>query len=253
MQGMSKGSAPAPGIQHRVVIRTVALSLRPTSAKAIYSQRSKVFVTVPSPVTMEKLKVSVTIICSFLPASSEERRNVLSGLTLTHHYIQYPFLCESPYIGDPNPSVDTAWHILLANMSLRITLSELSTHSQTSVGLLGGGYLAWLGVYHELHCIKFLRHVNYRDHYFSNATQEELRDIQVHADHCLDTLRNAAMCHSDTESLTTFVWELGREKPLLSPQRPFHRCVDWEGFVESIVDRVVSEEEMGRLRNPLGG
>ena len=30
-----------------------------------------------------------------------------------------------------------------------------------------------------------------------------------------------------------------------------HRCVDWQGLMGSIEERVVSEEEIGRLENPV--
>lgn len=41
----------------------------------------------------------------------------------------------------------------MLNMSVRVTKEELDAHGQTSIELLGGGYLAWLGVFHELHCV----------------------------------------------------------------------------------------------------
>ena len=41
----------------------------------------------------------------------------------------------------------------MGNMSIRVTKAELEAHGQTSVQLPGGGYLAWLGVFHELHCV----------------------------------------------------------------------------------------------------
>lgn len=39
-------------------------------------------------------------------------------------------------------------------MHIRITEEELRRDNQASVALTeGGGYLGWLGVFHELHCI----------------------------------------------------------------------------------------------------
>jgi hypothetical protein len=60
---------------------------------------------------------------------------------------------DTPYIGQPTPSVDDAWSKLLANMSIRVSDSELNRQSATSMPLPHGGNLAWLGVFHELHCI----------------------------------------------------------------------------------------------------
>ena len=39
-------------------------------------------------------------------------------------------------------------------MHIRVTAAELGRNNQESVTLTeGGGYLGWLGVFHELHCI----------------------------------------------------------------------------------------------------
>ena len=60
---------------------------------------------------------------------------------------------ESPFAGPPSPAVDEAWHDLMGNMSIRVTREELDQNHQTSVELPSGGYLAWLGMFHELHCV----------------------------------------------------------------------------------------------------
>ena len=44
----------------------------------------------------------------------------------------------------------------MKSMHIRVTETELRRANQESVALTeeeGGGYLAWLGVFHELHCI----------------------------------------------------------------------------------------------------
>lgn len=60
---------------------------------------------------------------------------------------------DSPFTGSPGPESDRAWHDLLSNMSVRVSREELERGNQTSVELPGGGYMAWLGVFHELHCV----------------------------------------------------------------------------------------------------
>lgn len=155
---------------------------------------------------------------------------------------------DSPYIGQPGNISDGSWNNLFANMSIRVTEEELSSRGQSSVALPGGGYLAWLGVYHELHCVKVLRKMIYRDHFYPNTTQEEFENHQVHADHCVDMLRQALLCHGDMETLTTFVWDRKYNKPLLSPQRPLHTCLDWSSIMITIADRIVSEGELNQLQ-----
>ena len=63
-------------------------------------------------------------------------------------------LVDSPYAKQPGSGTDNAWEKLLGNMHIRVTAEELARHNQTSVALTEGGqYLAWLEVFHELHCI----------------------------------------------------------------------------------------------------
>ncbi len=58
------------------------------------------------------------------------------------------------YAGPPSDEIDTAWNLLLAPMHVRITREELERDNQASVPLPeGGGYLGWMGVFHELHCV----------------------------------------------------------------------------------------------------
>lgn len=61
---------------------------------------------------------------------------------------------ENRYTGDPSPNVDSAWENILRRMHIRVTTAELAHRNQTSISLPeGGGHLAWLEVFHELHCI----------------------------------------------------------------------------------------------------
>ena len=63
----------------------------------------------------------------------------------------------SPYAGGPDPDIDLAWHELLGNTSIRVSHSELQRNGnhQESIALPKNddGYMVWLGVYHQLHCI----------------------------------------------------------------------------------------------------
>ena len=63
-------------------------------------------------------------------------------------------LTGNPYAGPPGSEIDQAWSNLLEPMNIRVTEAELKRTGQSSVALPeGGGSLAWLGVFHELHCI----------------------------------------------------------------------------------------------------
>lgn len=65
-------------------------------------------------------------------------------------------LNRNPFTGSPyiNPQVDESWRKLLDNINIRVSKEELEYNHQTSVELPeNGGYLAWMSVYHELHCL----------------------------------------------------------------------------------------------------
>ena len=78
----------------------------------------------------------------------------IEGLSIQYGPKLYTDFEKSPFAGPPDPGVDKAWHDLLAKTSLRVSGSELAQSNQTSVALPeGGGFMAWLGAYHQLHCI----------------------------------------------------------------------------------------------------
>lgn len=78
---------------------------------------------------------------------------VLTDLTINYASKVYMAMHESPYVGPPSPKVDGAWSDLMGNMSIRVSESELAQNGQKSVLLPGGGHLAWLGAFHQLHCV----------------------------------------------------------------------------------------------------
>lgn len=58
------------------------------------------------------------------------------------------------------------------------------------------------------------------------------------------------MCHADL-SLTTFKWSKEKAKPMFDASESVHECVDWSALMGSTEDRLVADEEIGRLVNPL--
>ncbi|CAI6332296.1 unnamed protein product [Periconia digitata] len=173
----------------------------------------------------------------------------INALNIQHVAWSYDDFEQSPYSGKPRASLEKEWHRLLEGTTIRVSEEELRASNQSSVALPeGGGYMAWLGVYHELHCIKMIRQWIYRDHYHTDLPEKDVPHWSIHADHCLDLLRSAAMCHGDT-TLTTFGWA-EQTKPMLNTRPIDHECVDWEKLTESVKDRVVDRKEMASLVNP---
>ncbi|MCJ1311319.1 hypothetical protein MMC25_004990 [Agyrium rufum] len=186
------------------------------------------------------------------------KNSSISSLTLNYHTQAFQNLSGNPFAGPPSTEIDNAWDDLLSTIHLRVSKAELDRNGQTSVGLPGGGYLAWLGSHHLLHCLmiiffnaqRMVRQWNYRGHYHPNITVEEAAHLEMHADHCFETLRQAVMCHADL-SLTTFNWNETTPKPMFTVGGSIHTCVDWTDLQDSLADRLVSDDEVSSLVNPI--
>ncbi|CAN8099827.1 unnamed protein product [Discula destructiva] len=175
----------------------------------------------------------------------------LPGLQLTYHDHIQTFDDPSLYSGLPSSNSDQNWDILMSTMRMRVSDKELADRDQTSVTLPEGGNLAWLGVYHQLHCVKLVRQYLYFDHYFPvNISGDDMFHFKSHADHCLEVLRQGAMCAGDA-SLTTFNWEPGKLRASVDLNgRAKQVCVDWNTLISSIKDRSVGQDEYDAMVNP---
>ena len=122
---------------------------------------------------------------------------------------------------------------------------DLAFHNVTSLPLAdGSGFTSELGVHHELHCLKKVRHWIFRDHYLQNETEDELVEYRAHVHHCLELLREAIMCRADT-SLTSFRWMPSDPPHLTAEAVGWHRCVNWESLMVWVRERHVKVFEEG--------
>ncbi|CAG8952291.1 hypothetical protein HYFRA_00001035 [Hymenoscyphus fraxineus] len=174
----------------------------------------------------------------------------IDNFDVTHVPKTIDLRAPSSFFEQPTDNTtDEAWLELLAPANIRVTAAELARNNRNSVELPGGGYLAWLGVYHEIHCLNLLRKWKYRSHYFPDITPEREDLLQFHTDHCLDRIRATLMCSPDTSSLVTFDWRKA-QKPVVNATKTLHSCVDWKHVIESTRSRSVSSAEMKSLVNP---
>ncbi|KAI9752324.1 MAG: hypothetical protein M4579_005667 [Chaenotheca gracillima] len=160
---------------------------------------------------------------------------------------------DSPYNGPPSPEVDLAWHDLLDNMNIALPKSDLDRIGATSIPLPGDQnmFIAGLGVFHELHCLKRLRQYTWPEYYFPNLTTEDRRMNRLHTDHCIDVLRQAMMCRADI-SLFTLEWSEAE----LQPRADFsheHECVNFDALYKWAGERRISAGTPGLLVHPLHG
>ncbi|KAK1957582.1 hypothetical protein LY78DRAFT_707613 [Colletotrichum sublineola] len=129
----------------------------------------------------------------------------------------------SPYRGTPTPEIEEAWIRLWRKhkadneevlpihfpedklAALNKTPPERYEHVSEN---FGGGVKGFLNVFHQLHCLSFIRQYTYRDVYdYSNVTafRAPQEVVRGHVDHCIETLRKSLMCTSD---VTPIVFKL---------------------------------------------
>ena len=185
--------------------------------------------------------------------------------------------------GKPSPRLDKAWshlvngkfflfdsltYIKLMPSAPRFTVSkaELQKADIESIELAdhSGRYLVQLDVFHELHCLNFVRQRLHRDYYNETMHKSSVDDIG-HAgkitsticgelklmirDHCIDMIRQSLQCHADI-SLVPFQW-----KPTMQAPWPnfstMHQCRNFEKIQEWGLAH--GEKLAGRLIHPLLG
>jgi len=137
------------------------------------------------------------------------------------------------------------------DQNIRVQEEDLRRINRTGIPLNDqeGGYLATLDVFHELHCLNVIREQVYRDFYPDKHTKE----MQLlHADHCIDTLRQTLMCHGDIALLThTWIPDYRWPWPNFAID---HECRNWDSIMEWTKSRYIPSLKGPIVKHPvLGG
>ncbi|KAI0505909.1 hypothetical protein F5B22DRAFT_490700 [Xylaria bambusicola] len=146
------------------------------------------------------------------------------------------------FVGQPRAEMDEAWHNLLSATAIKLSEKELKlANNATSIKHRDGGYVGGLGISHSLHCVKRIKQYMHRDYYYQGEQQWD--ELFFHADHCLESLRQAVMCAADV-SVYTLEWTPhSRYKPAVRVPQP-HACVDWEALHDWMSKRAASLEDV---------
>ncbi|KXX81085.1 hypothetical protein MMYC01_202794 [Madurella mycetomatis] len=174
---------------------------------------------------------------------------------------QNSFSEKSVYRGKPTPRLEQAWLDLWNFGPMNIPLERLGalnkstevnwqrTKPESGHGVIGNlegeptpetrpqpatkpQVIAWYGyvVFHQLHCLDFIRQYTYRDQYdYSrqpafDGTPEQVRE---HVDHCINSLRIHLQCTSD---VTPYLIKRDARRPLgIDPDfNTQHKCRDFQ-------------------------
>ncbi|PWI67688.1 hypothetical protein PCL_02609 [Purpureocillium lilacinum] len=118
------------------------------------------------------------------------------------------FLQESsPYEGQPSPELEKRWDDLWRLPNIRFPEEHMASLNKTPpekfihvAPQYGEGVLGFLNVFHQLHCLNFVRQFSYRKHYdysHTNGFNQSEQFLRQHADHCIESLRKSLVCAAD--------------------------------------------------------
>ncbi|KAI0168903.1 hypothetical protein GGR52DRAFT_496187 [Hypoxylon sp. FL1284] len=145
------------------------------------------------------------------------------------------------FSGPPTPEQDQAWDDLVRPSFFNVSSAELEKASawfDNIAELTGGGYVATLGVYHELHCVRQLRFFLWKEKYYPHLTADQDQYLHHHLDHCLETLRYAVMCQGNL-ALRSFGWEDASASQPKAQSNSKKSCVKWSSIHEWSQSRMV--------------
>ncbi|OIW27028.1 hypothetical protein CONLIGDRAFT_647147 [Coniochaeta ligniaria NRRL 30616] len=159
-------------------------------------------------------------------------------------YYDYQFEAElgteNVYKGHPRPELDEVWERIGRIHPISMPEEYRGVLNKTHSGIpypeeMGGGIMVEIEVFHQLHCLDFLRKIIYADYY---SRPENLpRTFEVsdkmlfnHIDHCVDYLRQFIMCASDVTPVTSN-WVLTHHSP--HPDfNTMHKCRNFDKLLE---------------------
>jgi len=133
----------------------------------------------------------------------------------------------NPY-GDGNPPevVNEAWDNLMDNSYFRATKEEMiewGEFGDDSIALENGGYLAYLRVYGELHCMDW-----FKRQYADPEARKAKNITEKDRDHCVNVLMQGVMCRADVTLSGWYIDPDIRHNPLINRTAASHVCTNWD-------------------------
>ncbi|KAI1775460.1 hypothetical protein F4818DRAFT_441556 [Hypoxylon cercidicola] len=149
---------------------------------------------------------------------------------------------DEAFGGPPTDEQDEAWDYLINGSFFNASLEELQRAGEETsdlAELTDGGYLASIGVYHELHCLRQIRLYVYKDIYYPHMTHKEGIFLEDHMDHCLEALRRTIMCYGNT-ALSSFYWQSPEADQVAVRSNSQSVCAKWDSIENWAYARKVS-------------
>ncbi|KAE8376691.1 hypothetical protein BDV26DRAFT_282492 [Aspergillus bertholletiae] len=157
--------------------------------------------------------------------------------------------------GPSSLELESAFEDILQYSNIRLSRAELGEDYQDNLGLVefsdGSGIYGAVAAFHSLHCLKRLHYFLYPEHYHANRTAQEVKELTLHAEHCLSYLLHSTKCNAD---LTVFPMQWGNESRIpLGIDQGHHQCKDWNQIQNWMKERSVDIYQPGLTNHPTLG
>ncbi|KAF7509683.1 hypothetical protein GJ744_007554 [Endocarpon pusillum] len=186
-----------------------------------------------------------------LPATKAEFRPLRRVVTYQDQRWDINMGKLTEFTKPPNPEVDASWNSISAPPgdvgALVLQKHELDEMNITSIPYAdGSGYIALIDVFHQLHCLDFLRKVIFNSTYQMSESQYPLQDY--HIAHCIDSIRLSLQCHADL-SLIGLRWI--RDWPMPWPDfQTTHQCRNFDEIKAWAKERMPTEAQLSNAIHP---
>ncbi|KAI2472785.1 hypothetical protein F4781DRAFT_419940 [Annulohypoxylon bovei var. microspora] len=152
----------------------------------------------------------------------------------------------SGHWGDPNEAMDRNWHkwgfVKYASFTPNEFVAmglDLDGSARFTEEYGGGGYIGFLEISHQMHCLNVIRQAYHREYYerpenkiWATWLNDRPITIKVHINHCFEMFRQLIMCNSDV-GVIPHHWV----KDIQDPYANFntvHKCRDLDSVAEWI-------------------
>ncbi|OLN92257.1 hypothetical protein CCHL11_01310 [Colletotrichum chlorophyti] len=160
---------------------------------------------------------------------------------------------------EPGPEVDEAWERVAAEYVFPVTKADIiAMRKDPSVAVEmpekydedgEKTYMAKLGVFHNIHCLDYVRKAVYSDYYYPNGTDDNPLHMH-HVAHCIMVLFEHLTCFGDP-SVYLFRWQDELDRPV-GDTNVWRKCWDFETVLDDLTERSITDMAEDDLTKPAG-
>lgn len=163
------------------------------------------------------------------------------------------------FLQEPSEKTDAAWERLIAENSFAIKESDIvAMRKDPSVAVklprkydIDGeqAYMAKASIFHDIHCLDYIRKTAYQEYYFPNGT-DDVPFHDYHLAHCTMILLEHLTCAGDP-SFHVYQWMDEFDEPV-TDTNVWRKCWDFETVLEEHNVRAIHDLEASDLKKPAG-